>query len=337
MRNTGRPPVHLWIYNHPFHGISDQVDFFVMALTQHGYPVSVGRRPGHTALNVVIENFSAASKDILMKFCKSSRKRVAVIMTEHLDFDDDRITIHGDPLWSDNDYMHPATQLGRIKNLIDCLPYLRCFLVLGDLPELRNMSGMLPGIDVRTIPFPKLGLADDQLQARTAVPGKDLLFTGFMTDYRADILARLEEGGLSVDCPRKFVSRKRRDLMTKSARLVLNIPQREDWRWLSLMRVIAALRSGRPTVSLGTRDTSKISASCLQLDIANPGWREALGEHARNWQALFSSCIDGYSSMATEFEREYGFPYDLFEFWSITDRLSLRRSTGTHTKPFCLT
>ena len=316
-----KPPVHLWIYNHPFYGISDQVDYFVMALTQHGYAVSVGRNPSHSVLNVVIENFTADTKKTLVEFCKSARKRVAMIMTEHLDYDGKQIFVHGDPLWSGNDYMHPAIQLGRIKNLMDCLPYLRCFLVLGDLPELRNMSAMLPGIDVRSIPFPKFDPIHIENIETTGQINFDLLFTGFITDYRTNILALLKANSFSLACPQKFVSRKNRDKMNRSAKLILNIPQREEWRWLSLMRIVAALRCGRATVSLGTMDDSKISACCPQLDIGNQGWLGALRTHIETWDRLYCNAYESYMGMADEFERLRGFPHDMFEYWSITDRI----------------
>jgi hypothetical protein len=124
-------------------------------------------------------------------------------MTEHLDFVGDRIYIHGDPLWQDNDYMHPATQLARIKNLMDCAPYIRSFLILGDLPELKNFELMFSGASVRSIPFPRL----QQQHGIGSVPAddlSDLVFTGFMTSYRREIVGRLEEK-LDVACPGKFV------------------------------------------------------------------------------------------------------------------------------------
>lgn len=322
MHRSTKPPIHLWIYNHPFHGISDQVDFFVMSMEQHGYRVSVGRQPKLSSLNVVIENFSADTKRVLMDFCKSARKRVAVIMTEHLDFEHDQIFIHGDPLWSENDYMHPATQLGRIKNLMDCLPYLRCFLVLGDLPELRNMSKMLPGVDIRQIPFPKLDFFWNKDSTVSNPMENDLLFTGFMTDYRANILAELKSNGFAVNSPQRFVSRNRRDAMNLTAKLILNIPQREGWRWLSLMRVVAALRVGRVTVSLGTNDQSAIAACCPQLDIREPGWPAVLREWIERWDSLYPNAHAGYTEMSDKFEHVRGFPHDALEFWAITDRLA---------------
>jgi len=319
-----KPPIHLWIYNHPFYGISDQVEFFVSAFKQNGYSVSVGRQPSDSSLNVVIENFSSETRDILIKFCMSTRKRVAVIMTEHLDFDRGQIYIHGDPLWNDNDYMHPATQVGRIKNLFDCLPFIRCFFVLGDLPELRNMSAMLPGIDVRSIPFPKFDPINIEDAETSSKPANDLLFTGFITDYRTDIIALLKANSFSLACPQKFVSRKNRDTMNRSAKLILNIPQRKEWCWLSLMRIVAALRCGRATVSLGTKDDSQIAACCYQLDISDQRWLDELKESVRNWAALYKTAYDNYMLMAEEFERARGFPHDMLEFWAITDRLATK-------------
>ena len=153
---TQRVPIHLWIYNHPFVGISDQVEFFLSIMLQHGYVVSVGRKPLSNGLNIVIENFSDPTARTLINFCQASSKRVAVIMTEHLDFVDHEIYIHGTPMQNENDYMHPATQAARIKCLMDCACYIRGFLVLGDLPELVNFGDMMPGLAIRTLPFPDL-------------------------------------------------------------------------------------------------------------------------------------------------------------------------------------
>lgn len=316
-----KPQVHLWIYNHLFSGISDQVDFFISAFRQHGYIVSVGRQPSNSSLNVVIENFSGETRDVLIKFCRSARKRVAVIMTEHLDFDGEQISIHGDPLWSDNDYMHPATQVGRIVNLMDCIPYIRCFFVLGDLPELRNMSSMLPGVDVRTIPFPSLDPVSFDNRGKTRNMASNLLFTGYVTEYRSNIYSVLSEHGLSIAWPKKFVSRKKRNELNHKSKIILNIPQRADWRWLSLMRVIAALRSGRATVSLGTSDESRIASCCVQMDISEEQWPELLKEYIEDWQTVYQRCYENYMTMAGDFEREKGFPHDLLEYWAITDGL----------------
>lgn len=318
-----KPPIHLWIYNHPFCGISDQVIFFVTALQQKGYAVSVGRQPRTTSLNVVIEGFSLRNnRDVLMDFCQSSRKRVAVIMTEHVDIEHGRILFHGAPLGSQNDYIHPATIFARIKHLLECLPYVRCFFVLGDLPELRNMSTMLPGLDVRAIPFPALDSGPCEPVGASSDTVHDLVFTGAITEYRVKLLSLLEAEGLSVACPQRFVSKNRRNAMNRSGKVILNIPQREGWQWLSLMRIIAGLQTGRATISLGTSDASHIASCCTQVHMQEQDWMNKVRHCINSWKELYLRNFTNYSTMAKKFEAEQPFPHEVFEFWSVTDRVS---------------
>ncbi len=298
------------------------MSFAVTAFRQHGYPVSVGRQPRYSSLNVVIEGFSSEnSRDVLLEFCRSSRKRVAVIMTEHLDFQHGRIYFHGAPLGSQNDYMHSATIVKRIRHLLECVPYLRCFFVLGDLPELRNISSMLPGLDVRAIPFPTLEDGSCEAVGKASETIHDLVFTGAMTEYRAKLLALLKEEGLSVACPRKFVSRNRRNALNRLGKVIVNIPQRGGWQWLSLMRIVAGLQTGRATISLGTHDASHIASCCTQLDIRDHDWVSKMKQCVDDWKSLYMRNLISYSAMAQRFERERPFPHDVFEYWSTTDRV----------------
>lgn len=313
---TAHPPVHLWIFNHLLSGISDQIEFFCAIMQQNGYRTSIGRNARRGALNVVIENFSDATSDILRKFCRESGKRVSVIMTEHLDFIGDEIYIHGDRLWNQNDYMHPATQVSRIRNLMDCAPYIRGFFVLGDLPELLNMGMMLPGIAVRTIPFPRLS-RPPATPAWADLPA-DLVFTGAMTRFREELL-EMTRTRLEVHNPSGFLSRNARDRFSRTGRLVLNIPQRLDWQWLSLMRIIAALRCGRATVSLGTQDGSEIAKCCVQMDVRNPEFLAELQDMVSRGEAVFETAFQNYHAMADAFLRAHAFPTDFFDYWSVTE------------------
>lgn len=217
--------------------------------------------------------------------------------------------------------MKPVSQFSRIRNLIDSIPCIRCFFVLGDLPELKNLSTMLPGMDVRSIPFPKYRrvLTDRVREDEGSLV--DLVFTGTMTRYRFALCSVLKESGFSVTRPRTAVSQKKRNTLNRSAKLVLNLPQREDWRWLSSMRVMAALKCGRATVSLGTRDDSQISACTYQLDVRDGYWVQKLKRHLLNWSSLYESAYKNYSSMAGDYEGSNGFPHDILEYWAITDRI----------------
>ena len=242
-------------------------------------------------------------------------------MTEHLDFQHGQVYFHGAPLGSQNDYMHSATILTRMKHLLECLPYLRCFFVLGDLPELRNISTLVPGVDVRAIPFPSLSGGPRKAVEASFDTVQDLVFTGAMTEYRAKLLTLLEEEGLSVACPRKFISRNRRNAINRSGKVIVNIPQRGGWQWLSLMRIIAGLQTGRATVSLGTHDASRIASCCTQLDIQDHDWASKIKQCVDDWKSLYMRDLMSYAIMAQKFERERPFPHDVFEYWGITDRV----------------
>jgi hypothetical protein len=149
----------------------------------------------------------------------------------------------------------------------------------------------------------------------------DLVFTGSMTEYRVKLLTLLEEQGLSVAFPRRFVSRNCRNALNRSGKVVVNIPQREGWQWLSVMRIVAGLQTGRSTISLGTHDASHIASCCIQLDIRDRDWVSKLKECVDDWKSLYTRNFVNYSIMAKKFEHERPFPHDVFEYWSMTDRV----------------
>lgn len=316
--DSRRPPLHLWVYNHPLQGISDQLEFFFLLLKQHNYHVSMSRKPRLDALNVVIENFSETSSRTLIDFCEQTGKRVALIMTEHLDLQGGELLIHGEPLWNNNDYMHPATQVARIKNLMDCVPWLRAIFVLGDLPQLKGSERMFPGIPVRALPFPVLPRIDIAEQT----PQHDFVFSGALTAFRKQVLQTVGARHSLVHST-QFLPRKGRDQLNTTARIVLNIPQRPGWRWLSLMRIIAALHCGRATVSIASEDTSWIARCCIQLPEAD--WERRLGEMLADWQGAYAMAYQHYEQMRLDFFAERGFPSDLFEYWALLEARSLMR------------
>lgn len=307
------PPLHLWVYNHPLQGISDQLEFFFLLMKQQGYRVSMSRKPRLDALNVVIENFSEVSSRTLIEFCEQTGKRVALIMTEHLDLRGGELFIHGERMWNDNDYMHPATQVARIKNLMDCLPWLRAIFVMGDLPLLEGSERMFPGVPVRALPFPVLPLVNVAEQA----PRHDFVFSGALTSFRKQVLQSVATSH-SLTHTTHFLPRKGRDQLNATARIVLNIPQRPGWRWLSLMRIIAALHCGRATVSIVTEDTSWIARCCYQLTESD--WEQRLGEMISDWQGAYATSYEGYEKMRQDFLSERGFPSDLFEYWALLEK-----------------
>lgn len=304
-------------------GISDQVEYFRSAFTQNGCSVTVGNQPHETALNVVIENFSSTTSAILAAFCERTGKRVAVVMTEHIDFVDGEILMHGEKLWNSNDYMHPALQVGRLRHLVSIQKYIKAFFILGDLPELKNISDFMCGIKVWPIAFPRL-----QRVSKMIEPRADLMFTGAITQYRGSLLSYVRAINLKVEHPSGLVDHDARDRLNRNSRLVLNLPQRKDWRWLSSMRIFAALRCGRATVSLGTDDTCEMAKCTYQINIEEAGWEDLLTSYVDDWWGMYDKAHADYTAMAVEFERKHPFPHDLMQFWAITDGLSSKRNLG---------
>src|SRR2546422_3966032 len=257
-----RPPVRLWIFNHPFNGISEQVEFFCSALRQHGYPVSVSKRPAEKALNVLIENFSPDSASLAADFCRQRCKRVAVIMTEHIDFLEGKIHFHGMTVTQQNDYMSTAYKMNRLLGLFTLVEHVRCYFRLGDLPQLNNFSEVVPRATVRTIPFPSIVPFERSLSGERV--RYDLAFTGISTEYRSALISKLSlHHQLLVS--RQMVSRRRRDAMNSVARLVLNLPQNPGWTWISTMRVLAAMRCRRATVAIGDFERTAIAPFCITI------------------------------------------------------------------------
>lgn len=304
-----KPSVNLWVYNHLVNGISDQIQYFVDSFREYGYVVTVSRQPNQTCLNFVIENFSTVTSRRLINFCQSTSKRVGLIMTEHLDLVGRELLMHGKPLWSMNDYMAPGTQVSRIKNMFDCIEHFSGIFVLGDLPELVGSNILFPNIPVKMIPFPKL-TNPSKMDIR---PISDFLFTGYITSYRKDVIDQLKKQ-YTVTQPSGFVTRKQRHAITLNAKFVLNIPQSKDWAWLSLMRIIAALNSGRATLSIGTTDNSCISECTVQ--VPPDEFNDYVSHNIDNWRGIYEECSVKYESMRLDFNEKNPFPHPLLEMWA---------------------
>ena len=303
--------INLWIFNHPFVGISDQLEFLLNALKQNGYDVSVSRNPSLFRLNIVIENFSENSRRVVQDFCSSSGKRVAIVMTEHIDFIESKIFIHGSPLWTKNDYMHPDIQANRLKSLFACTPFISAFLVLGDMPELLGLENMFPGVGILSIPFPRIIKT-----LKFNNPDTDFIFSGCHTFYRSKMINLIKDNGFTIIANEHFSSRKVRNILGYRAKINLNIPQRSDWHWLSLMRILAALYIGRPTISLNTSDVSMISSGCIQLDTSSENWADKLRESLANSELIYEELLSNYVEMQN---CQKLFPHDFFRYWSLLE------------------
>lgn len=312
--NVTLPRVRLWIFNHDIRGITEQVEFFVLSMRQYGYSVAVSKHPDPEALNVVIENFNHDSLDRIREFCRTYGKRVAVIHTEHLDFTAQGVEFHGQALGLVDDYMSFPVKRIRLLCLSLLTEYVSCFFRLGDLPALAGISEMYPGIPIYSIPFPALpAVACRNVLQRRDEPAYDFIFSGKLTSYRRQVLEKISNR-YRARVLEALVSRHRRDWANFDARFVLNIPQREDWKWVSSMRVLAALRCGRATVSLNTALSDQISPFCINLSISEAAG-PASASLLASYQSIYSEKMYSYNEFAHSASNAR-FPSDVFRLWA---------------------
>jgi hypothetical protein len=152
------------------------------------------------------------------------------------------------------------------------------------------------------------------------------VFTGVLTEFRQETLVELETAKFQVKASKNVLSQDERDALNTTGRLVLNLPQRRSWKWLSSMRILAALRCGRATVSLGTADTCEMGACTYQIQTTSQSWTDELRRHVDNWQDAYVEAHARYSDMAEAFRERNPFPHDMVEYWAITDGLQTRRA-----------
>lgn len=314
-----RPPIRLWVFNHPIRGITDQIDFFVRAMRVNGYQVTVSNRPAQNSLNIIIENFDHDSFMRVAEFCRMRHKRVAIIATEHMDFVGRDIVFHGHVLDGKyDDYMHPVAKRTRLRYLALLTEHTSAFLRLGDLPALLGINRMFPGMAVYSIPFPTLVARDRGIGIQSRFgPQYDFAFCGKITDYRQKILGDVGRHYRVVVIDSQK-SRRVRDGANASSRLVLNIPQRADWKWISAMRVWAALRCERATVSINDSSSDSergvIAGACVNIRA-----KDVHGDYLRavvnSSEQVFEQMLAYYLNLVGE-PMNPAFPEAFFDLWA---------------------
>jgi hypothetical protein len=258
-------------------------------------------------LITVIENFQPNNYQVFEEYMKNSKRRAFCIMTEHVDFLAARLfRFHGLQVGVkgvQNDYMLAETQLDRLRTLINVSPFITDFITLGDLPKLENLEEAFPGKSILRIGFPNLAIGNARKQ--DVEPTYDFIFTGKITNYRSEILNALKAQGYKVLVNEELLSRKRRNQLVRKAKIVLNLPQREDWNWLSLMRIYTALKLARSTISIGTNDLSEMSACCKQISLKEALNKTILQNCLADWENEYKNACLKYNEMAQRFNSSH--------------------------------
>ena len=315
MTPGANPDIRIWVFNNLFRGISDQLDYLRLSFCQQGYKVSISNKPSLTGLNVLIENFDEKTFSVVEKFSCQYSKRVAVVMTEHVDFVKGTVLFHGFPVSTPSEYMHPATKRERLLHLLLAKQYIRYFVRLGDLPELVGFEEMMCGPPVITIPFPRIQATERAIKGTTS-KRYDLVFAGGLTGYRRWVLDQLERH-FTVRVLTKPLSRRRRDAVYASGKVVLNIPQESDWPWISTMRILAAWRCGRPVVNIGIGTKGVLTEFCENVPGSDSD-KETLAMLLSESDQVFHRQLERYRNYVGS-SRDTTFPGAALRAWQITE------------------
>lgn len=315
--NTGKKPeIRIWIFNNPIRGITEQLEYLCLNLGGHGYRVSISNKPLLTGLNILIENLNEKTFPVVEQFATHYPKRLAVVMTEHMEFQQREITFHGLPLYTPSEYMLPVTRKNRLLHLLAARNYIRYFIRLGDLPALTGIDLLIPGVPILTLPFPDLTVTDRSALNSNPREDCDLIFTGGVTKYREQVLNELSSS-FRVRVLNRQVSRRCRDAANASAKAVLNIPQDAKWSWISSMRIMAAWRCGRPVINVGTGLKGALADFCLNIESVEAGGaalRSLLDDPKRAFEMQFEKYQGFIKSVQNP-----SFPDMALRIWGLTE------------------
>ncbi len=304
--------IHICLFNiSHINYVIDQVEFILAIFKQNNYLISVSNDFKDDALNVLIECFDAAHEDSsqterVINYCKKNNKKVSVIMTEHIDYIDRRVYAYSVPI-NDIDATHYNPFIKkRILSILAISPYIRHIFTLGEFPKLKNfreMSGKAPII----IPYPRIEKVYDKHD-----PEYDLVFSGKDTEYRSEIIDRIEKMSFSIksNAYQNILTRKKRNKLISKAKINLNIPQDKKWEYPSLLRIILALSLGKITISIGNGKTSGGNDSFYATIDQNN--LSGLGSYLKNYDVYYEKFLAIYNQMTSEVI----FPQDHFKIWA---------------------
>lgn len=309
--------IHLWIFNHKFTHIIDFTESLIARFRQNGYRVTLGRRPNGDALNVVLESFNTESRGEIKEFYRATGKRVAVVMTEDLEFIENRVLMHQKPIWEDDGYMHPGTKVRRVVNLVALTPYIELFITFRTMIDLSSLAIVFEETPVCYLPYPEVAH-----MLGGAPVAHDLVFSGSGTAYRNTFLRQLERQGIGVYHPKRWISRNRMHALYRGSKIVLSLPQSKTWNgFLSIMRFLSALRAGKPLLLLFEKTESPAipSVPVQKLDINLPSFRDEMMARLADWEGLYQRTFEQYHDVVAEGIRRDGLSHEYFAEWQATE------------------
>ncbi len=311
---TTKQKIHVCLFN-IFHinYVVDQVEFVLAAFKQNGYQVSVGNEFKDDALNVLIECFDDGYKnnkkksDVakIINYCEKNNKKVAVIMTEHIDYTDKKIYAYSVPLNQIDSTHYNSVIKTRLLSLLTVSPYIKHIFTLGEYPKLKNFREMLGKTPI-AIPYPKINEV-----RRDSDSEYDFVFSGKETKYRSAIIDEIKKKSFSLESNayQKISIRRKRNQLISKAKINLNIPQDENWKYPSMMRILLALSLGIITVSV---DDGAVDVNENFYAKVSPGNLDELEFYLKQHDSYYKKYLEAYNEVAAKAI----FPNDHFRIWA---------------------
>lgn len=257
-----RPGIALYLGGHNPRHVTDQIVFFLQAMRQQGYSVALSRRLRPDLLNVKIEAFTTAQAAALDDFSSRTGKRIALIHTEHIEAGRRGLMLNHVSMDREDDYWEKGVRRHRLSLLAHAGRHARLHLRLGDLPALDGLGQLIGPHEILDIPFPKLRPLRVPDPADT--PYYDFAFTGSGTDYRKGLLTLLVQQGWRV-AAQGLAPPHRRLAVHRATRWVLDLPQHRRWTSISMMRVLASMALGCPTIAVKPGLGNVVDNFCVRV------------------------------------------------------------------------
>ena len=156
------------------------------------------------------------------------------------------------------------------------------------------------------IPYPKINEV-----RRDSDSEYDFVFSGKETKYRSAIIDEIKKKSFSLESNayQKISIRRKRNQLISKAKINLNIPQDENWKYPSMMRILLALSLGIITVSV---DDGAVDVNENFYAKVSPGNLDELEFYLKQHDSYYKKYLEAYNEVAAKAI----FPNDHFRIWA---------------------
>lgn len=230
-------------------GVGDTFKYIQLALSQSGWETQISKQLEKDKINILLEAFDSDYVTKLQKL-KNSGGKIIVIATEFItkntfnDFSDFIDTSY----YSDKKYWKNRYEnFLKVAQFADDIWHLSDFAAEEYSKDLNKKVKYLPHYHV------------DKFQSVNHREKKDIdfLFTGSITDYRKEVLHKIESMGFKVEYSNSLTAPFHRDDLIARSKICLNIPQFENWPFPSQSRYFYHLENDSFLVSPKTEIPSE--------------------------------------------------------------------------------